>query len=402
MTVPSVCVIVVAYGHAEHLPATLHSIAAQAYPSEHVEVVVVDNGDGTSAAAARAALPSALVLHPGENLGFAGGCNLAARQSSADVIALVNPDVELRPDLLRALLLPLVDEQIGIAGGKLLFPDGKTIQHAGGLLSLPLALTSHRGYGETDGPVFDVAAAVDYVTGAALALRRSLWERLGGFDEAFAPAYFEEVDLCLRAQAAGFAVRYIPGAVATHREASGLGRTSVAYYRLYHANRLRLLFKHWDDRFLVAEWLPAELRHLRTTADSNEIDALAWSYRTWQAHLLQGRLPTELRITAWDEVSAQSEPPPGSELAWTLDQSRAKQTITPRPFRSRFAPVARVRGWWNKLATEEYVRPILQQQNDFNATLVELVHALERQRRTADAAVLCQGMLLAKTLPQLR
>jgi len=402
MTTPSACVVVVAYGHAEHLPATLRAVAAQEPRGGRIEVVVVDNGDGTSAEAVRATLPSALVLHPGANLGFAGGCNLAVGRTSADVVVLVNPDVELRPDFLRVLLPALDDIDAGVVGGKLMFPDGKTIQHAGGELRLPLALTSHRGYGEVDSLAHEAVVDVDYVTGAALALRRSVWKELGGLDEAFAPAYFEEVDLCMRARAAGLAVRYIPGAVATHREASGLGRTSIAYYRLYHLNRLRLLFKHWDDRFLAAEWLPAELRHLRTTADDNEVDGLTWSYGRWQAHFLQRRPAPDLRITEWSDPPSEAEPPPGSGLAWTLAQAEAKRTVTPHPFRSRIAAVARARGWWNKIATEEYLRPIVQQQNDLNATLVELAQGLERQRRTADAAVLCQGMLLAKTLGGLK
>ncbi len=401
MTTPSACVVVVAYGHAEHLPATLRTVAAQDYGGE-LEVVVVDNGDGTSAEAARATLPSALVLHPGANLGFAGGCNLAVGRTSAEAVVLVNPDVELSPDFLSVLLPALDDVDAGVVGGKLMFPDGKTIQHAGGELRLPLALTSHRRYGEVDDPAHEAVVDVEYVTGAALAVRRSVWIHLGGLDEAFAPAYFEEVDLCMRARAAGFTVRYIPGAVATHRESSGLGRTSIAYYRLYHLNRLRLLFKHWDDRFLAAEWLPAELRHLRTTADDNEVDGLAWSYRRWQAHFLQHGLWRELHVTEWNDPATAVEPPRDSELAWALAQARSKRTVVPAPFRSRFAAVARARRWWNKIATEEYLRPIVQQQNDLNATLVEIVQSLERQRRTADAAVLCQGMLLAKTLGGLK
>jgi GT2 family glycosyltransferase len=396
MTEPGVVVVVVAYGHAPQLPATLRSIMARQYPADKLQVVVVDNGGGESAAVARTEAPTALVLEPGRNLGFAGGCNFAVARSSAENIVLVNPDVELRPGCLRALVTALRDPSVGVAGAKLLFPAGNIVQHAGGTLDLPLALTSHRGHSAPDAPAYDQPTDVAYVTGAALAARRDTWTRLGGFDEAFAPAYYEEVDLCFRARQAGLRVRYAPAAVALHGETSSLGGKSVAFYRLYHANRLRFLFKHWDDRWLAHEWLLAELLHLRTTADDNEIEGLRWSYGAWQTHFVTGGAPLALQIDGWQAPPAAPGPPPGSELAWTLEQAAAKRSVTPRPFTSSIPGVARLRRWITSLATEEYLRPIIQQQNDFNATLVELAVALERQRRTTDAAVLLQGMFLAK------
>ena len=394
----SVAVVVVTFGHPAQLTATLRSITAQHYPTEQLQLILVENGSGESAAVARAIVPDALVLEPGTNLGFARGCNLGVEQGSASVVALINPDVVLAPHFLRALVKALEDASAGIVGAKLFFPDGVTLQHAGGELIMPLGLTAHRGHGEPDSPTYDEGADVAYVTGAALAARRETWTHLGGFDETFGPAYYEEVDLCLRARAAGLRVRYIPEAVATHRETSALGQKSVAYYRLYHANRLRLLFKHQDDRWLAREWLPAELRHLRTTADDNDVDGLTWAYRTWQAHFLAGNTLPDARLDNWQDPPGEQGPPPGSEMAWTLGQASSKQVVTPRPFQSRLPGLALLRGWWNRLATEEYLRPIIQQQNDLNATLVELTTALERQRRTTDGAVLCQGMFLAKVL----
>ncbi len=400
MTEPSIAVVIVAFGHAVQLPATLRSIVAQRYPSDRLQIVVVDNGAGESAAVARGSAPGALVLEPERNLGFAGGCNLGVSRSSADNVVLINPDVELRPGFLDALVDALREPAVGVVGGKLLFPGGVTLQHAGGILQLPLALTSHRGYGEADDATYDEIVDVEYVTGAALATRRETWDRLNGMDEAFSPAYYEEVDFCLRTREAGLRVRYVPGAVAEHGETSGLGRASVAYYRLYHANRLRLLFKHHDNVWLASQWLPAELRHLRSTGDDNEIDGLLWSYCTWQSHFVAGGARTTGRLDAWQDPPAETGPPAGSETAWALTQAVLKRTVTPRPFRSSIPGVARLRRRLAGLVTEEYLRPILQQQNDLNATLVELASALERQRRTADGAVLCQGVLLAKVLAE--
>lgn len=391
MEQPTVAIVIVAFNHAEHLPATLAAVRALRSP-RRLSVVLVDNGDGSSAAVARnhAGIE---VLEPGRNLGFAGGCNLAVAHTDAEIVLLVNPDLQPLPDFLEQIVAPLAEPQVGVVGAKLLYPDRQTIQHAGGFLRQPLLLSDHLGYGARDSGQLDTTRDVEFVTGAALALRRETWQTLGGLDESFYPAYYEEVDLCLRARQRGLTVRYAPRAVALHHEAAGLGRRSPAYYQLYHRNRLRLLFKHQLDDWLLQRWLPAELAHLRTTAEDAEIAGLLDAYLYWQMCFLHGAEVAE-HAAANPAPSA----PVAGELHWTVAQVQAKRSIAPLPFQSRWPLAARLRGWLNRIATEAYLRPLIQQQNDYNAALAELALALERQRRTADAAVACQGALLAKTL----
>ncbi|HEX6289875.1 MAG TPA: glycosyltransferase family 2 protein [Herpetosiphonaceae bacterium] len=390
---PHVALIVVAYGHAAQLPATLDALRQLAYPADRRSIVVVENGDGSSAAVARRQ-PDVCVLEPGRNLGFAGGCNLAVAQTESEIVALINPDLQPQPAFLRALIAPLADSTIGVVGAKLLYPDGRTIQHAGGYLQQPVLLAQHVGYGEADRGQHDTPGEVEFVTGAALAMRRATWEALGGLDEAFYPAYYEDVDLCWRVRQQGSRVWYAPDAVAIHQEAAALGKGSAAYHRLYHHNRLRLLFKHYADDWLVQSWLPAELTHLRATADDAEIAGLLAAYLSWQSALLAG---SDAPAASPAEIPP-AEPLHQGELDWTVRQVSAKRTIAPLPFRSRWPLVAALRTWWNRIATETYLRPLIQQQNDYNASLAELARALERQRRAADAAIVCQGMVLAKVL----
>lgn len=389
---PHVALIVVAYGHAEQLPATLRALEHLDYPRAARTIAVIDNGDGASAAVART-FPDVQVIEPGRNLGFAGGCNLGVARTDAPIIVLINPDLEPRPDFLRAISAPLEDERIGIVGAKLLYPDGQTIQHAGGWLKGPSALAQHLGYGAINHGQHDTAQDVEFVTGAALAIRRTTWNMLGGLDDAFDPAYYEDVDLCWRARASSLIVRYEPRAVAIHQEAAGLGKTSRTYHDLYQRNRLRFVFKHHNDHWLLTAWLPAELAHLRTTADDTEISALFDAYLFWQSAFLRReetrRQGDNLRPSTFDLHEQ-------SELDWTLQQVAAKRTITPLPFRSRWSLLARLRTWLNHVTTEDYLRPLIQQQNDYNAALAELGRALARQRRTTDAAIVCQGVLLAK------
>ncbi len=388
--VPHAALIVVAYGHAAQLPATLGALQQLAYPADRRVIVVVENGDGSSAAVARA-YAGVQVIEPGRNLGFAGGCNLAVAQTPCEIVALINPDVQPQPAFLQQLVAPLADAAVGVVGAKLLYPDGQTIQHAGGYLQMPLLLAQHYGYSEIDHGQYDTPREVEFVTGAALAVRRATWDALGGLDQGFDPAYYEDADFCWRARERGLSVRYQPTAVAIHQEAAALGKSSSSYHRLYHRHRLRLLFKQYADDRLLNTWLPAELTHLRTTADDNEIAGLLAAYLHWQSVFLHG-------VAAPDSLRTASPASTLSELEWTLQQISAKRTIMPLPFRSRWPLVATLRAWWNRIATETYLRPLIQQQNDYNAALVELAQALARQRRTTDAAIVCQGMLLAKML----
>src|SRR5690606_23756740 len=101
-------------------------------------------------------------------------------------------------------------ESWGIAGATLLDAEGK-VEHAGATVRYPEVRGAHR----TD--VEEIpASAIDYVTGALFALRRSLWEAIGPFDEGFYPAYYEETDYCYRARQAGYEIGYVPAVQGVH------------------------------------------------------------------------------------------------------------------------------------------------------------------------------------------
>ena len=124
------------------------------------------------------------------------------RQATGATLILLNQDTEVRPGWLSALLAPFVDAAVGIAGSKALYPDG-TIQHAGGRIDAQ-GITHHIGRGESDRASQQTLADVDYVSGASLAISRRAHTAIGALDEGFSPAYYEDVDWCVRARIAGF------------------------------------------------------------------------------------------------------------------------------------------------------------------------------------------------------
>lgn len=254
-------IIIPAWNAGELIDECLNSIISQLTAAD--EVIVVDNGsrDGTPDRIA-AQYPQITLVRLPVNLGFAGGVNHGLQLARGDELILVNQDVVLRANCLAALSTQLISGP-AIVGCKLLYPDGLTIQHAGGLIRQPRAMADHFGYRQADDGRWDTAVEVDYVTGAVFAFNRTVLNAIGLFDEAFHPAYYEEVDYCYRARAAGTRVVYEPAAVAIHHESQSTDKRTAAYYRTIERSRVRFALKNLDFAYLLEEFFPAELAYLQ-------------------------------------------------------------------------------------------------------------------------------------------
>jgi O-antigen biosynthesis protein len=392
---PRVTVMVLNWNGKALLASCLPPLLEQDYAG--YEVVVIDNGseDG-SIDYVREQFPTAGILDNGENLGFSGGLNAGMRQAEGEIVVLLNNDViVLGRDWLRQLVAPFrADKGVGITGCKLYFPDGKTLQHAGARLSYPLAFSEHFGYLEEDTGQYDRQMEVDYVTGAAVALSQEVIREVGLLDESFAPIYFEEVDLCYRIRAAGYRVLYVPQAAAIHNESASFGRERERHQVTFHRNRLRFIFKHYDDTQILDEFVPAEEARIATAATPGELHTLRQVFMelllalperlaargdsrlgAFQAALLQLRQATLARQLVEDPPA--SEDPLPRELA-------AHQHIEEPAFVSDVplaGPlIAGFRQAWNNVAARWYVQLIMEQQQAFNRLVAEMLAAQARAR----------------------
>lgn len=261
---PLVSVIIVLYNSAEHIGPCLKSLSS--LECARLEVVMVDNGSEDESVrlaregAREAGLSSVISVLP-RNRGFAAAVNHGFSLSRGEVVLLLNPDTEVYPDAVSALVEAMRDQTVGVAGCKVYDPDGKTVQHAGGYVR-DNGLTMHYGVGQPDSAQFEEMKDVAYVTGAALAVRRDVFLRAGKLDPGYFPAYFEEVDLCLRVRRLGYRVAYVPGAKVVHHESVTTGRFTERYYYLYHRNRVRFMLKNYSWRFLLERAFPMEERWL--------------------------------------------------------------------------------------------------------------------------------------------
>ena len=150
---------------------------------------------------------------------FALMCNLGARAAQGEILIFLNDDViPIAPLWLESLIAQVQRNGVGIAGARLLYPSG-LIQHAGVAFGIGDAC-GHPGRNTLGSPWFpwlDRTRDVSAVTGACMAVRKAVFEELGGFDPSF-PVNYNDVDLCLRARAAGYRVIYESAAVLRHHE----------------------------------------------------------------------------------------------------------------------------------------------------------------------------------------
>ena len=225
------------------------------------EIVAVDNAstDGSAEFVAER-FPHVRLLRSARNLGFAGGVNAAAREATGDYLLLLHPDAEATPNAV-ARLTAFLDEHAtcGAACGRLLSMTEQW-QRGLNLRRLPrfTSLAAHLllvSYIWPDNPIARHAAAADVddsrphiveqPTAACLLVRRQAFDHVGGMDEQFHPAWFEEADFCRRLLQSGWTLFFVPRAPFRHIGGVSMGALARAEVKhIYYRNLERYMAKH--------------------------------------------------------------------------------------------------------------------------------------------------------------
>lgn len=241
---PSVSAIVVAYGAEDCLEPGVAALLAS--PGVAVDVVLVDNGCTDGAVDRLDGTPGVTVVRPRTNLGFAAGCNAGAAVASGEVLALVNPDAIADREALAVLAAGALRPGVGIATASVRLADRPHLLNSAGN-EVHFTGMSWSGHFEEPASAHPTERDVIAASGAAMAIRRELWEELGGFDEDFF-AYYEDADISLRCWLRGLRVVYLPGAVVTHRYE--FSRNPEKFF-LLERNRAVMVWSCWSRRMLV-------------------------------------------------------------------------------------------------------------------------------------------------------
>uniref|UniRef100_C6E7H8 Glycosyl transferase family 2 n=1 Tax=Geobacter sp. (strain M21) TaxID=443144 RepID=C6E7H8_GEOSM len=215
-------------------------------PRDLFELIIIDNAssDGTAEYLAAQEGPGVQIISNAKNVGYTIACNQGAAKASGKYIVFLNNDTEPQKGWLENLVLMAEhDLRVGAVGAKLIYPDGR-LQEAGAIIFSDGSNYSIGSCEDPKDPRFNTPRVVDYCTGACLMVRHDLFRKIGGFDERYAPAYYEDPDICFAIADLGYYVVYCPQSEVIHHESVTAGFDLVnGIKKHYFINREKFVEK---------------------------------------------------------------------------------------------------------------------------------------------------------------
>lgn len=248
-----VTVIILNYKTKQLTLKCINSVKKSIY--QDINIIVVDNDSKDNLEQDISDISGVLFIQTGNNLGYTGGNNVGIKKAlslGANYIFILNADTILEKNTINNLIKIMdSDKKIGIIGPKILFSDKKTIWFAGGIFDKKNILGSHRGVDQTDHGQFDDTREPDYVSGAAIFIKKEVFDEIGLFDERYF-LYYEDSDFCYRAKKSGFKIIYAPGAIVYHENAKSTGLGSSLQDYFITRNRMLYASKFADFKIRFA------------------------------------------------------------------------------------------------------------------------------------------------------
>jgi hypothetical protein len=251
---PKVAVVVINWNGLADTTECLESLRGIAYPN--YETIVVDNGSsGDDVRVLRERFGDSVhLIASGENLGFAGGCNLAIREAlagAADYVLLLNNDVTVDPMFLNEMVRAAKELPDAAAVCPKIYHHDRpnVLQSTGGRVNSWAGTARQVGRDEVDRGQHDQLAERDYADGACMLIRREALERVGLLDEEYF-AYWEETDWCARASEMGLKCYYVPSARIWHRGSRSWATREYQY--LFRRSALLFLRKRKSPLHLLS------------------------------------------------------------------------------------------------------------------------------------------------------
>jgi GT2 family glycosyltransferase len=225
----SVSIIILTYNSSRHIEGLLESI--KGFAKNH-EVLVIDNDSKDDTLKLAGKFDFVKTINTGGNLGFAKGINFGVKQAKGDYALFINPDTIYKLGSIDSLLKAF-DDKTGVVGGKLIDPSGKAEKSCGKFFGIWATTLMALGIDEILGVRFspDREKHVDFVSGGFMMVKKSVFQKIGGFD----PNYFmyvEDMDLCYRLKKAGFNTKFTPDVVFIH-VGQGSSNRSFAIQNIY-------------------------------------------------------------------------------------------------------------------------------------------------------------------------
>ena len=212
------------------------------------EVIVVDDCSTDDTQRLMQQITGLRYLRADKNAGFTASCNRGAQAAKGKYLIFLNNDTTVTDGWLTSLLETYEFEpKAGLVGSKLVYPDGR-LQEAGGIIWRDGSGWNRGKFQDPSLPEFNFLREVDYCSAASAIIPRSLFEEVGGFDEKYSPAYYEDTDLAFKVAEAGHKVLYQPLSVVVHHEGATAGTDVSAGTKRYQEINRATFVATWEDR----------------------------------------------------------------------------------------------------------------------------------------------------------
>ncbi|MEI8047715.1 MAG: glycosyltransferase [Bacteroidota bacterium] len=245
--VPLVSIIIPAFNQWDYTHTCLDSIFKNSGDIKY-EIILADDNSTDDTKFAEKHIENIKIVRNENNLGFLVNCNNAAKLTKGKYILFLNNDTLVQADWLEWLIKPLEEkDDIGLTGAKLVFSTGQ-LQEAGGIVFKD---GSAMNYGREDNPdqsQYNYLKDVDYCSGACICLRKELWDKLGGFDTQYAPAYYEDTDLAMQIRSLGYRTIFQPKSRVIHFEGISNGTDITQGIKKKQAENQIIFHAKWKDK----------------------------------------------------------------------------------------------------------------------------------------------------------
>ncbi len=242
---PEVSIVIPVYNQFDYTYNCLRAIHKQSGDVTY-QIIIADDCSTDATEHIKDVVSGIAVVRNEENLRFLLNCNNAAKYAKGKYIVFLNNDTQVQKNWLRPLIDLMSDPKVGMTGSKLVYSDG-TLQEAGGILWKDGSAWNYGNRKNPADPEYNYVKEADYISGAAIMIRKSLWEEIGGFDERFVPAYCEDSDLAFEVRKHGYKVLYQPLSVVVHFEGVSNG-TDLSYgQKSYQVANSKKFYEKWKD-----------------------------------------------------------------------------------------------------------------------------------------------------------